>query len=435
MREMATVDQPDAPPTGNRWHRCRSDKNLRWFLEGVLRPGILGRALLLSTRDLFCQLEPRLDATLSLQFRVTGLPFLSHSLARVDADFQRAMHNGDVVPERAQVAKQALGSLLTMQGRSLQDHFAAALLNTIRSNEVLRSLVRSDDAVTEVQLRRDIPNYEALDWSAMKDSGDLFAPLLRRSASKKLVNRFTLNFNTLAEHVQPDALEEFVIYQSARYFVGLLRKRRVTETAWRSLLFELFDRALIVPCTRLFFFCRRCPDGGFVTSTSLSFALPPKCPYCSRPATAVACFFPDGSLREAISTKDGILGTAIGWHLTKTGLPFRHAYEVCGTECDFVIEASSGIWLIEAKMLQISGSRAQLARNLRDSLTQLVEHATLLVGNGKTVVKTACVVNLSHYELSQLGRTGALLGPYAHHLVSYDRFPQWVARAKSSRGE
>jgi len=110
--------------------------------------------------------------------------------------------------------------------------------------------------------------------------------------------------------------------------VGLLRRRAISESAWRELLLRLIDRGLVAPSASMLLWCRRFPEDGFVASRPFALGtLPPFCPSCGDEAHAIASFMPDGGLLDAMNLKDGLLGAAIGWHLTRRGT--RSGCEKC----------------------------------------------------------------------------------------------------------
>jgi hypothetical protein len=189
----------------------------------------------------------------------------------------------------------------------------------------------------------------------------------------------------------------------------------------------LVDRELVAPYTSLFLWCRKFPQEGFVASSSLLLgALPPLCPSCGREAHAMGSFAPSGPLHEAMKLKDGLLGAAVGWHLTRKGFRFWHSQCVDGTEMDFIPIVGREHLLIECKVLKVSVSAKQLARTIRDCLKQLDEHLTILEQQGWKMCGSACVVNITEAELDSLRRSRFPIGPNPERLVSYERFSKWL---------
>ncbi len=90
----------------------------------------------------------------------------------------------------------------------------------------------SDQPVTNLDVARAIPSFEALDWSPMADLGEILGPLfLGRPKSKKPINRFTLNFTTLLRHSPPESSQLALAFHSAQHFSALLKCRGVSESA------------------------------------------------------------------------------------------------------------------------------------------------------------------------------------------------------------
>ena len=387
----------------------------------------LGRVLLLSPVEFFGQFQARLGPKLSLLFHLTGFPYLSGTLQEISKSLQHMMARRAVESEQSGDAKKAMADWAAANGRQVQDLAVAAILETARRNEPLRLLVKSDLPVTPVRVAQSVPKYEALDWKPVEDLIQFLEPFLARPRSKKPINRFTLNYTALLRHMEPNISQQDVVFRSAQHFVGLLGKRGVSEADWRNLLLLLIDRELVAPYTSLFLWCRKFPEEGFVASSSLLFgALPPLCPSCGKEAHAMGSFAPGGPLRDAMNLKDGILGAAVGWHLTRRAIRFWHSRCEKGTEMDFIPIVGKDHLLIECKVLSVSVSAKQLARTIRDCLNQLDDHLTLLEQQGWRMRGSACVVNLTEADIESLQRSGFPIGATGDRLVSYERFSKWL---------
>ena len=415
------------------WRRCRRDGDLRWLLEGVLaaRRPELGRSLLLSPADIFGEAQARVG-NLPLIFRLTGFPYLSGTARELSRSLKQAMtgrHSGS----RAALAKHAIDEWAAANGRQALDLIAAALLETVRINPALRALANSDEPTSPTLIARTVQDYEALDWSAAQDLVRLFEPFLLRRPSKKHINRFALNFSALLSYYAPELTQWDLTYRSALHFVGLLKRRGISESAWRELLLRLIDRGLVAPSASMLLWCRRFPEDGFVASRPFALGtLPPFCPSCGDEAHAIASFMPDGGLLDAMNLKDGLLGAAIGWHLTRRGTRFWHARCEKGTELDFIAVLKDSIFLIECKILGVAAPMKQVARKLRDAVRQLDDHADLLRSQGWNLAGSVCAVNLADDDLVSLTGRGFLAPATAQRLVSYERFSHWL-RSKESR--
>lgn len=426
------------PEADRIWRRCRYDANLRWLLEGVLssRKPELGRTLLLSPVEFFGEIQARVGPKLSLLFHLTGFPYLSGKIKELSGSLSRMMSERGVESQQSNDAKKAMADWAAANGRQAQDLIVAATLETVRRNGAMRELATSDQLVTPVRVAQEMPNYEALDWKPMEELFQLFEPFLARSRSKKPINRLTLNFTALLRHFQPEISQLDVIVRSAQHFVGLLQKRGVSEAAWRSLLLMLIDRDLVASYTSMFLWCRKFPQDGFVASASFALgALPPCCPSCGKDAHAMASLAPAGGFQDAMKLKDGLLGAAIGWHLKRRGIQFWHARCEKGTEMDFIPVVRDGHLLIECKILSVSVPARQLARNVREAVKQLDEHAALLEKEGWKLHGSVCVVNLTDQDLTCLQRDGFPIGNAENRLISYERFSEWLrAKAKHRVG-
>jgi hypothetical protein len=426
---MAHGNLHNDPEADRIWRRCRRDADLRWLLEGVLssRKPDLGRALLLSPVELFGEVQAPLGPKLLLLFRLAGFPYLSGKFNDLSESLRQMMSAWGAEAHQSSEAKRAITEWTAENARQAQDLVVAAVLETVRRNGLIRALATSDEPVTAVRVARQVPKYEALDWKPMEDLLQLFQPFLARSRSKKSINQFTLNFTALLRHLQPEITQQGLVVRSTRHFMSLLRKRGVSETAWRILLLKLIDRDLVAPYLPMILWCRRFPQDGFVASASLSLgALPPFCPSCGKAAHAMASFAPAGGFNNAVKLRDGLLGAAIGWHLKKRGIHFRHAHCEKGTEMDFIAILQNGSLLIECKILSVLVPTKQLVRNVREGVNQLNEHAAMLENQGWKLRGSVCVVNLTDQHLASLRRDGSTIGIAENCLVSYERFKEWL---------
>jgi hypothetical protein len=383
--------------------------------------------LLLSPVEIFGEAQARIGPNLSLQFRLTGLPYISRKLKSISRSMRQIGRQRSAQSEQSRQAEKAITEWRAANSRQAQYRTIAAALETVRRNSPLQTLASSGEPITPTRVQETIPNVEVLDWEPMEELVQLLEPLLTRRHSKKLINRFTLNFTALLHYHQPEITLGQVAFNSAYHFVGLLKQRKVTEEAWRNLLLGLIDREFVAPYIPTFLWCRKFPADGFVASTSLSLGtLPPCCPWCGKDADVIASFAPVGYLRDAMCLKDGLLGAAVGWHLAKRGIRFWHGLYEQGTEMDFIAIVGNCRVLIECKVFSISVPAKQGARNVRDAVKQLDEHAALLERQGWNLHNPACVVNLTDQNLASLRREGVLTGIAENRLVSYERFSDWL---------
>jgi hypothetical protein len=122
--------------------------------------------------------------------------------------------------------------------------------------------------------------------------------------------------------------------------------------------------------------------------------------------------------------KDGLLGAALGWYLTKRGIPFSHGKIIGGEETDFIVRTRRGLVLIECKMLHACGTLKQRRRNLRDAVEQTRQHAQLLADEGHAVYKAVCVLNFTEQEL-------VALDSGTEAIVSFENFMTWASRLRA----
>ena len=188
----------------------------------------------------------------------------------------------------------------------------------------------------------------------------------------------------------------------------------------------LVRRDLLIPYTPMFLWCRSYPADGFVASLPFSTApLPPLCPGCGKWAHAMASYAPASGLDAAVRLKDGVLGAAVGWHLTKWGVKFWHSHQERGTEVDFIARIGNQHLLLECKMLSVTVSDKQLRRNLREAADQLNSHIALLEQVNWKLSESVCVVNLTERQLNLLRTSDRQSSAALDGLISYEQFLAW----------
>ena len=410
------------------WRRCRKDADLRWLLEGVLssRTPALGRMLLLSPLEFFGQVQAKVGKKLSLLFHLTGFPYLSGGLKELSGSLRQMAAGRRPHVAGSGNAQRTIEEWKQANGREALDLLAAAILETVRKNPVLRQLAASDEPITNVQIARQVAAYEALDWTAMEKLVQIFEPFLARPKSKKPINRLTLDFTSLLAHLRPEISQLDLALRSAEHFTALLEKRRVNEAAWRDAVMMLISRDLLIPYTPMFLWCRSYPAAGFVASLPFSAGpLPPLCPACGQWAHAIASYAPASGFDAAVRLRDGVLGAAVGWHLTKRGVKFWHSHQECGTEVDFIAKIGNQHVLIECKMLSVTVADQQLRRNLREAADQLDSHTALLEHPNWKLRESVCLVNLTERHLDLLRTSNRQSRATLNKLISYEQFPAW----------
>jgi len=410
------------------WRGCRNDADLRWILEGVLnsRTPALGRMLLLSPVEFFGQVQAKVGKKLSLLFHLTGFPYLSGTLKDLFKSLQRMAAGQRSHLATSGNAQRTIEEWKQANGREALDLLAAAILETVRKNPALRQLVASGEPLTNLHTARQVAEYEGLDWTAMEELVQIFEPFLARPKSKKPINRLTLDFTSLLHHLQPEISQLDLALRSAEHFTALLKKRRVSEAEWRDAVIALVGRDLLIPYTPMFLWCRSHPEDGFVASLPFSAGpLPPLCPACGKWAHAIASYAPASGLDAAVRLKDGVLGAAIGWHLTKRNVKFWHSHQEGGTEVDFIAASGNQHLLIECKMLSATVADKQLRRNLREAADQLDSHTALLEQADWKLRESVCVVNLAEGHMNSLRTSKRESSAELDLLISYEQFPAW----------
>lgn len=409
------------------WRHSRTDRHLRWLLEGVLDPRTpaLGRILLLSQAEFFGEMRAPVGPKISLLFNLTGLPYLSGSIRELSRSLEEMEQNDRL--SKTSDGQSAIEDWNKANSKEAKDRICAAVLEMVRRNEGMRLLTTSEQPITHLQVARELRDYEALDWTVLEDLGKWFEQFLARPKSKKAINRLTLDFAYLLHHWQPVMSQLAIALHSVNHFAGLLKKRGVNQTTWRNTVVDLVVRDLLTPYTPMFLWCKRQPSDGFVTSLPFaSCPLPPLCPGCGRLAHAIASYKPFGGFALAAELKDGLLGAAIGWHLIKHSIRFRHSHTERGTETDFIVGTRKRCLLIECKMLGVTATAKQLDRTLRDAAEQLSLHEALLEETGWTVAESVCVTNLTSQHLKSLRSTGKSKRGKLPGLISFDEFTRWL---------
>jgi hypothetical protein len=92
--------------------------------------------LLLSPIEFFGEVQARLGPKLTLRFHLAGFPYLSGKFQDLCGSLKRMISGRGAEVQRSSDAKSAIGEWTAANGREAQDLIVAAVLETVRRNDL-----------------------------------------------------------------------------------------------------------------------------------------------------------------------------------------------------------------------------------------------------------------------------------------------------------
>lgn len=423
------------------WQRAKRHRPTARLLDEVLRHGTLGRILLLHRDELFPRLNAQIDANLSFLFGTSALVLVSHRVKAIVRsakilDQKRRTHPSQA-PQQDR-ASEIVRELDEVTRQTLVDNVAMEALKLVQGSSALRTLVTNNDPITREDLKRSVGDYSCLDVEPLRTAGfQLMQRILGGKRSKKALRQIAMEVDTLKDFLDIEQFQFTLFGTNLTHYRQLIRALRIPESLWKDAILSLHRDCFLEHVGPLYLWCTHCPESGVLASVRTTQVLRPfQCPGCRRMAHSATALFPANELALAIGLRDGILGGAIGWQLTKRRIPFRHSVNVGGTELDFLVSQGAVNSLIECKMNHQLKERPQFLATLRDNLLQLDAHVRAAQDAGIKLDTAVCVVNHARNQLAGFRRS---LEPSREStvpmkLLSYQDFPQWISKPPFGHG-
>jgi hypothetical protein len=423
------------------WQRARRHRPTARLLDEVLLDRACSQILLLHREELFPRIDAELEPNLSFQFGASALVLLSHPLRAITRstkilDEKRRTHwyQGP----RQERASEVVRELDEVTRETLIDNVALESLKLVQSNSALRTLVTQNDPITREDLKRSVGDYSSLALDPLKTAAlQLFQRVLSGKRSKKALHQIAIEVDTLKDFLDLERFQLMLVQRSLAHYHQLIRGLRIPESLWKDIILALHSDNFLEHVGPLYLWCTKCPESGVLASVRTTQLLRPlRCPRCGRTAYTATALFPSDALADAIRLRDGMLGAAIGWQLTKKHISFRHSVPVGGTELDFLVSRGPVKCLIECKMNHQLKERPQLLATLRDNVAQLDAHVLAAQSAGINLHSAVCVVNHGRCRL-------AALRPYMDasqkstvpmKLMSYEDFLPWISKSPFAQG-
>lgn len=417
--------------------QARNDRRFAVLLEACMADPLTARVLLLHRTELFPRLEVPIEGS-TITIAAGGLPFLSHPPRQIRRTLKLLAAKYAAYspqPERLAEGQERVESVQAAVSEPLQDALALAVLNTVAANPSLLELVNGPRPIDQPRLRRSVKNYSGIDWShATSLLRDACAALWEADKSRKPVQKLLFHLDALKDVIDLERFKAQIVDWLVTHFQRLLQLRGVSYQDWGTVVLRLHQDAFLEHAGPLYFWCVRCAETGVFGAVQTSLIDRPLfCCKCGRMVPYVAAFYSAGPLTQALEHHDGLLASALAWHLTQREIAFDDSVKLPDTELDFVLKGRDGRCLMECKMNHLLGPDEAIRSTLYKNRNQLRDHLQIARRQGLAMTHAACVVNVTRSQLDPLLKTmqpetdpefvGAQGG-----ILSYEDVPAWLNR-------
>lgn len=378
------------------WQNAESDPAFAALLEQSLSDGTLSQVFMTHRDQLFAPVPVHMEGHVQ-PLGSKGLPYWTRSIRTTTEtllNFQEMAGPWSSQPEDFERGAELVGAFQERVSESFRDEIALGVLQTIRDNPALVSLVNLDGPLDRPTLRRTVGRWKCLNWTYAEGR---IRRMLEEVAkpTRKALHQITTNLDVLSGAMDVTLFRANLYLQAAEQFARLLPLLRVKQGHWRQLALDLQEEGHLVAAGPVHAWCTRCsPAGRLVTVQSGDIVEEVGCTCCGRRLPALGLLRPAGPFAAALQQHDGLLGVAIGWHLRRNGIDFSSSVEIQGAEIDFLVTAGSQPVVIECKMNHKQEDERETVSKLLMNLKQLSEHAGLAQSAGVPVSQALCVVNL-----------------------------------------
>lgn len=437
--KSASEDQgtrrPDQAGIRDLCAQAQEDRRFAILLEACLTDPVTSKVLLLQRTELFPRLEVPIEGS-TVTIAAGGLPFLSDAPKHIRRGLKiiagkYAVHSPH--PARMADAQQRVHTVETAVSEPIQDAFALAILNTVAANPALLGLVNGPRPIDRPQLRRAVRDYSGIDWSyAASPLRDAFSALWQADKSRKPVQQLLFHLDALKDVIDLEQFKAQIVDWLVGHFQRLLQIRGVSYEDWGGVVLRLHQDAFLEHAGPLYFWCVRCDETGVFGAIQTSLVDRPLfCCKCGRMVPYMAAFYSTGPLTQALELHDGVLAAALAWHLTWREIAFDDGVKLPDAELDFVLKGKAGDCLMECKMNHLLRPNDTIRGTLYQSRNQLRDHLLVAKGQGMTISRAACVVNLSRQQLVPLVKTmepeaDAEFASVRGQILSYEDVAIWL---------
>ncbi|MEE9283684.1 MAG: hypothetical protein V3U49_06385 [Nitrososphaerales archaeon] len=284
-------------------------------------------------------------------------------------------------------ASDLIGKIIATVGDEIKDLIAYGVIKFVRNNEDIRKLVDSGEFSFKL-MKETLRDYSSLnlrvfDGSALQASNTNvdYDPQLDEKF-KKLTGAITKGLKGVSEEFV-EFLSNLAADPTTFYHIGgysqlskLLQVSGLDKNEYGELLTELHADA-IVSTFQTIFWCNKCLDNRIVIKTKSELNpshLSIPCPRCSRTMMTSALYSLDTVVKDAILSKNGLLGVALARLLMENH--FDYEAEIFNhQEYDFIAKTSEGTILIECKMHRNDNVNERNVRTwLGQDVKQLSDH-------------------------------------------------------------
>lgn len=268
------------------------------------------------------------------------------------------------------------------------DVVAYFTIQFIRSNPNIKRLINTEKFDYQVmkEILKDYKNtinFDAFDKeieSAIETEQGEIDPIIK-SKIEKLIIQISSGFMKNIEEVLESTKKMMPNYilplhlSSSLWLRNLLSRSGLSFPEFLNVLDELYRNRLIENKSTIFW-CENCSLENPSYSEQHGRIAPSKisrnnCLNCNKPQSYASIFSLDGTLKEAIFSKDGLISVYLGWILKNKGIEFEVGEYSEKYENDFIISRSI---LIECKMFKSEKDLVAIRSEMDSCFSQIKKH-------------------------------------------------------------
>jgi len=308
----------------------------------------------------------------------------------------------DITTQLEEIKKQQAWNKLGFEKllNGIKDLFAYGAIKVIRENDGIKKLVL-DEEFSFRKMKKILGDYKEINFDVLKQEEIESIPELDSILKASFV-RFMKTFDPVK---LIEALSSTSGIVSTLPLMGIPHLSKMLEITgmeldeYTDIINELYVLRLISNLQTLFW-CEHCLDTPQILVTTSRIDpdhLKMKCLKCTKPMLVSSIYDIDGSLKECILFKDGLLAVALGWLFDKGKIKWDFSMHN-KYENDFICETKNGKILFECKMHLIPRDERSLKGQLEKDLNLLITHVQTLLNEGILLKKVFLVYN---YDLAE----------------------------------
>lgn len=303
----------------------------------------------------------------------------------------------DITTELEEIKRQQAWSKLGFEKLldGIKDLIAYGAIKVIRENDGIKKLVL-DEVFSFRKMKEILGDYKKINFDVLKQEEIESIPELDSVVKASFV-RFMKTFDPVK---LIEALSSTSGIASTLPLMGIPHLNKILEITgmdfdeYTDIINDLYILKLIANSQTLFW-CEHCLDTPqiFVTTSRIDPGhLKMKCLKCKKQMLISSIYNIDGSLKECILFRDGLLAVALGWLFDQRKIKWDFSVHN-KYENDFICETKNGKILFECKMHLIPKDERSFEGQLQQDLNLLIRHVQTLSKEATHLKKVYLVYN------------------------------------------